>query len=466
MTNEPHPEGRFTIMRHIRHLAIPLAAALATGALIGPGAHAAKVTGSYDCASSSDCDGTFDLYFAALPGEHNHLQLTAARDRMVITDRGAVIHRAYSSQCDRRGPFTVLCGADSMDFDLGDGNDVLRAAGSIEPDIVDGGPGNDLIDLRTRQHDSWTYEPTLLDGGPGNDRVYGRAGASEELALSTGRDVMDTVDAQPDDSVSTSDMVQGHRLFWHVDLAAGRAWHGAHDRTRFRKGIHHGEIAIGVLAGTDGPDHLNGDGTIIGRGGNDTLDGSGTLVGGAGDDYLGTYAPERQHTRLRGGAGDDVLAVDPIYTQRTHWAAIDISCGTGSDRVDVDGAQPLDRIRLDDTCESVQLDIVPADPDNLPDPGDRLHTGAISARPQLSATAAQFTIACQKGPDPCRGSLHIAGLRDTASYTVPAGTTRPVVIATHGQRPLTNADGQAHIRLTTSTKRGGSRSWWARTQTP
>lgn len=107
----------------------------------------------------------------------------------------------------------------------GSGDDALFTNyGNTVHDILDGGPGNDLV----RSHSD---NPVTLIGGPGNDRLYGRAGR-DYLSGGPGNDVIH--------STSTGDRIDcgsGHDTVYAPRGAAIEHCEVIHYRARSAMGL-------------------------------------------------------------------------------------------------------------------------------------------------------------------------------------------------------------------------------------
>lgn len=133
--------------------------------------------------------GVFDqgTEFTAAPGEANDVTVThegAGPDQRVVTihDAGAIPDAGMG--CASSDPHTARCltGGVVAWFVLGDGDDPLQTLQpySIFDIVANGGPGNDVLDIRNGSTQSQSYEE-ILDGGGGHDRLYGGRSVTTSL---------------------------------------------------------------------------------------------------------------------------------------------------------------------------------------------------------------------------------------------------------------------------------------------
>lgn len=226
--------------------------------------------------------------FLAAPGEANDVTVTdafAGPDQRLVTihDSGAVLD--VGAGCVSSDSHTVRCTTQGIVtwFELGDGNDRLQtlASYSLFDVVANGGPGNDVLDIREGSYEG------VLDGGGGRDRLYGgpygdyltdgdRDDAQGDAG--PGPDVLDG-GASPTGmgSTMTYDVVSyEHRTAGvRVDLArespAGER--GERDTVRNIESAY-GGAGADHLAGTDRSNYLaggRGRDTLIGRRGADTF---------------------------------------------------------------------------------------------------------------------------------------------------------------------------------------------------
>ena len=242
---------------------------------------------------------------------------TARRDDLAGTPgRDVIVGLGGDDRLRGLGGDDVLCGGPGRDrLEGGEGADRIfagragvvrhRAGTSHRPDSIDGGSGDDYLDIGPERVDQRTFDVTGLIGFG-----YSPVGVT-------------------------------------VDLAAGTADGFGHDTIVLRPGLKifgstHDDVLLGgpyadVIVGSDGDDLIDG------RGGGDLLDGeegradafrgvSGddTLVGGEGDDVLTAW---RGRDDLEGGPGDDRL------TARTRGAS-QVRGGDGNDSLVVTVTRP------------------------------------------------------------------------------------------------------------------------------
>ena len=220
-----------------------------------------------------------------------------------------------------------------------DGNDQLRLAGDYSSKlsaVVNGGPGNDMIDGSSR-------DDVLFSGQSGSDSLNGGDGSDALLAVGTGGDRLDG--GGGNDQLVSEDVCQGHAYdggpgydiagFARYSFAPRngvKATLGGTAVDPNRGGCAETELAadLEILEGSSGPDVLTGtngkDVLVLGGGGDDVIDGLGaadTIDGGAGSDAL------------LGGAGFDTLQSKDGTRDKT------VDCGAGGGQAFRDNADPV-----------------------------------------------------------------------------------------------------------------------------
>jgi Ca2+-binding RTX toxin-like protein len=212
-----------------------------------------------------------------------------------------------------RGPDVILGRAGDDVIDGRGGNDVI--CGGEGADVIHGGRGDDRLYGDHARLSSFLGD--LLDGGPGDDLLDLSASAASEDVILTRLNTF-----------SFASAVRGVR----VDLARGTANGEGHDRLvpPTRRGTYVPDITVigsrydDVIRGGVGPDKLvggRGDDRLVGRGGDDVLKGEAlssqrsrtmppdddVLDAGAGFDQLDSFVG---HDRLSGGSRGDHIFVD------------------------------------------------------------------------------------------------------------------------------------------------------------
>jgi len=243
------------------------------------------------CSSLPALAGTASAAPPTCGGEVATIVGTAGADVLTGTEgRDVIVGLAGPDRIDGGGGDDVLCGGDGADrLAGGEGDDRLLAGAALRvvdrggdgfrPDVLEGGPGDDLLDIGPREpgSDSEDVTGTLrFDRSPQRVRVeLGRGWASG--------DGEDTVVPRP-----------GTRVL------------GSAFDDRLVGGVHgdelYGGLGADVLAGGDGVDHLYGDPASDGDPGQSGQDDR--LVGGAGKDVL---VGARGSDSLAGGPGTDAL---------------------------------------------------------------------------------------------------------------------------------------------------------------
>lgn len=328
-------------------------------------------------------------------------------DFVVIRDASATVSAGAS--CEAVDAHTARCrpsNADiqSVQLELGDADDRLRPSRDSGPVVANGGPGDDVLDLRGSD------EIGVLDGGGGRDELYGgqfidfltdgdRDGAFGDAG--PGPDVLDGGGGDFD-TVSYGQ----RRKSVHVDLAG--------DRPAGQPG--EGDVIRGIesIVGGSGRDRLAGserDNSIAGGGGRDILRGRG------GFDVFGDF---------------DVGFVDSVVKPR----ALDVENGTSGDTVACGSGvldvvwRPSSETYIGRTCKHLVV------PRTLPPTfGPERHTAwGLSAYPKRHGSSMTYSVMCsseENDDDPRWAALKCAGtvtLRDTsrqkrmlATGTIPRG---------------------------------------------
>lgn len=272
-------------------------------------------------------------------GETATIVGTPAADRIVGTPGPDVVVAGDGDDVVLgRGGDDLVCGGDGADtLRGGAGNDRLygqreawhsdRGGTYLVPDVLDGGPGDDLLDVggdgRTVEYGSHgTYDYSRSETAVVVDLAAGTATGqgSDTLVSAWGRDCVFschwiTVQGSPHD-----DELLGSA---HGDELVGN---GGDDHLVGREGsddlaadLQLGEGTEGddVLAGGPGRDQLTGyvgRDTFEGNGGDDTLwstgGGPSVLHGGTGDDRLSVWFAADPGFVLDGGPGTDDVAVE------------------------------------------------------------------------------------------------------------------------------------------------------------
>lgn len=295
-----------------------IASALAAAALLPPGARAATV----------DLDdfenGT--VYVQDTRGEQNRLTVGSGLNSVTVREAGVANLRAVKP-CRRRSAKLVECpaadrvyidagrGDDSVTFSggageihAGAGDDAVSATGSFNQ--LFGDAGDDVLRGGDKADD--------LSGGRGEDRLIG--GLGDDILWGEGlRDPTSGAGFRGSGDDDVLDGGKGH------DLASwAERRDGVTADLRMRRGGGPGERdsmrSIESLSGGVGNDRLTGDGkgnALLGSNGRDVL------TGGGGSDALGA------------GTGS------ALFSDGTDGARDRLDCGSGNDRVDSPGLDPL-----------------------------------------------------------------------------------------------------------------------------
>ena len=291
------------------------------------------------------------LVYDAAPGERNDVAVSTVDDYTLrvrdagatvtpgpgcrsLDDRTAECHYPPQPYDPAVGVYLVFARVDAGDLDdrvVSDGDDGPRL-------FAWGGPRDDTITGSEDKGD-------VLDGGPGRDLVLGR-GNSDVLSDGDGDGPLsdDVLDGGGDpDTVSYAGRTRGVT----VDLGRGRG--GAAGEADVLRGFQNARGGDGddTIDGTDGNNFLRGEGGDDHLDGNDGLD---FLYGGTGDDRLhghgggdALYGDEGAD-QLRGDGGGDRL-FGPERGDR-------LACGSGDDRVH----DPLEAAFVRRSCEWVAYD--------------------------------------------------------------------------------------------------------------
>jgi Ca2+-binding RTX toxin-like protein len=244
---------------------------------------------------------------AAFPNEANKVVVSAAGNQVTFQDSAGV---RVGDGCEQLAPDTARCSVDqSLSVFTGDGNDTVvfdpsadeYALTHVGGGWVDGGPGNDVIDVGDTRGARPGNGVTLV-GGPGADDLSGRGALVDYSSVRSGP-VEVTLDGIANDGNLD-------------DESAGRR----------------DNVAAGVsVKGTDFGDRLVGD------------DADNVLRGGLGDD------------RITGGRGRDALsgenANDTIDARDGE--ADQVACAGGDDRATIDSPN------LDNASNCEHLDALP-----------------------------------------------------------------------------------------------------------
>jgi Ca2+-binding RTX toxin-like protein len=291
----------------------------------------------------------------AFPSEANNVVVSAAGDQVTFRDSAGI---RVGDGCEQLTRDTARCAVDqSLSVLTGDGNDRVefeRSAGEyatthIGGAFVDGGPGDDIIDVGDVSAGGGAMMATLI-GGPGADDLSGR-GALVDYSLVKSGPVDVTLDGVANDGNLD-------------DESAGRR----------------DNLGIGVsVNGTDFGDRLVGN------------DADNLLRGGLGDDHI---IGGNGRDGLAGGNGNDTI-------DARDGEADSVACGGGDDRARIDSPN------LDNASNCEHLDALPG----LCAPLDRFyakHSHPPRGRPSRPA-AGGFYLGRTSSGQPVR--LHVARSR-------------------------------------------------------
>ena len=268
----------------------------------------------------------YGVSYQADAGEANRLVVEKGRGRdYLVRDAGATIRAgagcrrvdAHTAACRVPGPQQASADELTLTARLGGRNDTFRDGSGLAGAAVNGGAGDD--ELRAPRAGG------LLNGGTGRDRLLGGDGADRLRGGDVRGNVdPDVLDGDPGEGTQPSreDVADygGRARGVRVDLAAGRGGlPGEGDRLSGVEavvGTRGDDVLLGDgqanrLSDTFGPTpstRSTGDDRMEGRGGRDTLQsstGADRLYGGADTDVVElNYGPARAY----GGDGPDVLS--------------------------------------------------------------------------------------------------------------------------------------------------------------
>jgi hypothetical protein len=266
----------------------------------------------------------------ASAGEANNVRVTAAGDRLLVTDSGAPPSAGDGCEAAEGGVSCPVAGAELLRIQLDDGDDTVSVGDTGLRVEVDAGAGDDTVDT------SGAQEPTALTGGAGRDSLLG-GGANDVLDGGEGNDVLaggagsdsilgglgvDVLRGDAGNDLLTggggADAIAGGAGMDTVSYAERRVSVAVYLDGKPNDGTkkEHDRVATDVenaVAGS-GNDLLYGSegrNVLIGGGGNDTilgLEGADRLEGGDGRDAL-IGGPGND--RLRAGPGTDYCNVGP-----------------------------------------------------------------------------------------------------------------------------------------------------------
>ena len=392
--------------------------------MTGPRMNVQNMGGAVFVANGSDCftDGTTGFCHTGIPGK---LQVTlgAGNDTLAIRDITASGEPINTTS-----------------ISLGDGNDQYTNQQLGHDTTVDGGPGDDTLNV---------FAGTVT-GGDGNDTIHGGAtadgGPGDDTISAAGTQIGgDGADHLTGDSANNT-FIPGIATADGPDVIDGG---GGSDTVSYAPATGPVTVTLGSTAGAgmagdgdsltsienvmggSGADHLTGDdgpNTLDGGAGNDLLIGNGgddTLTGGDGADAM------------NGGAGADTINARDGVAEKT-------ACGT--DTVAKGARQPVDHIVLDlkdptpNDCEAVDKAAVKEGP-----------TVQIAAGPHTASHGLlSFALTCPKGSGGCRGTLTTTGTKSgpATRYTIAAGahTTVRVGLSAADARSLRRKH-DAHLRI-------------------
>jgi Ca2+-binding RTX toxin-like protein len=254
----------------------------------------------------------------------------------------------------------IVCGGPGQDSLHGEeGDDWLDGEDDADYNVV-GGPGDDVVHGGPGDDRRLSGDDFGEDGG--DDRVYGDAGDDAIRGEPGGG--ADLVDGGPGTDV-ISFYLSGRSV--DIDVAAGTATGDAVDSLSGLE-AYSGSEYDDVLTGSSGADRLDGvygDDEVLGRGGDDTLTATaGTIRGGSGRDTfvsadeatagltvsLGRGADRAVlvgtwDTTVLGGPGDDVVEVPPRGPGVDTLVGVRLRGGRGDDRLTF--AHNTVRVRID-----------------------------------------------------------------------------------------------------------------------
>jgi Ca2+-binding RTX toxin-like protein len=286
------------------------------------------------------------LYVIGQPGARDdNLVVTATQSALaVVSQAGTAISKlpASTNLCSLLQPAGASCpsppqapiGFVTVWGDSGDDHLSLGGNYGDATTVMDGGPGNDVLD-------GTSGDDVLFSGQSGQDVLNGGDGSDALLALGTGGDKLNG--GAGNDQLVTDDVCQGH------DYNGGPGYDIAgFARYKYKSGVNatlggsafdpsRGNCAptklgsdLEILEGSNGSDNLTGtngkDALILGRGGDDVINGMGgadTIDGGAGNDTL------------LGGGGFDTLESKDGTRDKS------VNCGSGGGQAYRDNSDPV-----------------------------------------------------------------------------------------------------------------------------
>ena len=320
-----------------------LIAALVASLVWVPAASAATVHVDVDVQTGKGCSVDpascvdASVIYRAAGGEANDVQLSMAGSSMLVRDAGAPLQAGTG--CQQQGPNQARCslpegpsmGIVYVDADLGDGGDRLQNAANLLSQLH-GGPGDDHLiggtgtDVllgeagrdRTEGGDGFDYfsesigvEPDVMDGGAGQD-VVTYVPRRARVTVDLRGPAMPSGEAGEGDSLAGIEQAHGgsgpDRMLAGSE-AVRLEGHGGNDRLI-------GGFGNDFLDGGSGSDRLYGEGgsdRIEGGSGDDGLRagcGRAKLYGGSGDDRL--ESRNGSPNRVVGGAGRDIARIDQL----------------------------------------------------------------------------------------------------------------------------------------------------------
>jgi hypothetical protein len=355
---------------------------------------------------------------------------------------------------------------------LGDGNDRIRVA-TDETEIIDGGPGNDLLIGRGGND--------VLDGGPGDDLLEQTEGScsdeggslgADALIGGTGRDNLDATCREAATSITLDGQANDGSEGEGDDVGSDiEVIEGSDGGTRFV-----GDGGPNVFKGGDGPTEA------IGEGGDDELYGGvedDTIDGGPGDDVVMGYGggdtidggPGMDQVEGEGGSTitDGTGGPDRIMTADGFQDTV--ACGSGADSLVADSIDIIAAPGFSGTCEQVTIVAGDGGPGGAA-PGGGAPSGA-SPPPVVASDAvrvagrsarvkrgsARVKLRCA-GPRACRGTLALRLKRrgiGSARFSIPAGASRTVGVKLNraGRRALRR---KRTLRVVARLKPSGGRA--------
>jgi Ca2+-binding RTX toxin-like protein len=301
-------------------------AGAATALALVPCVPAVAATARVDAINTGQGGTNLLLIYQADPGETNAVTVGMEPDGWYrVHDPGAAAIAA-GARCEAAAGGDVRCFANTVEIRTGDMNDTVSAAPGVAIERISGGAGDDTLEL---PKDDPVYMPNIL-GGDGNDvlRTAGTGGAlieggagADDIAGGPGPDVLDggtgsdrIAGGAGIDTLANGDRIDGVT----VDLAQGFATAAGGERDQLAPDIENvrGGAGPDVITGNDAANTIAGgpgDDTIHGAGGDDTLAGDGgadTVTGDSGNDTLfggSNFSGDTSPNSLSGGTGRDAL---------------------------------------------------------------------------------------------------------------------------------------------------------------